>query len=329
MIGRRDFITLLGSAAAAWPLAARAQQGERMRRVAVLMGGDEGDSFMKDRLSWFTQGLAESGWTDRGNVRLEVRWAGGDSRRMQTLAKDLVDLKPDVMFVTTPAATKALQRQTQTIPIIFTGVGDPVAGGLLKNLARPEGNATGVTNFLPSFGSKWLELLKEAAPPVRRIALIFNPDISTGAYFAPIETAAAQLSVGVIRTPYRDAADLVHAIDAFAVEPDGGMIVLPPNPVGSNRALINRLAAQHMLPTINTDRDNTVAGGLMSYGPVAHDLYRYAASYVDRILRGAKVAELPVQFPTKFELTFNLKTAKALGLSVPEALLLRADELIE
>jgi putative tryptophan/tyrosine transport system substrate-binding protein len=233
---RREFISLLGGAAAGWPLAVRAQQGERVRRVGVLFNGDEGDPASKSRLSWLTQDLSDLGWTDGRNLRLDLRWPGGELDRIRMLAKELVDLKPDVIFVSTPAATRALQRQTQTIPIIFTGVGDPVVGGMLKNVARPEGNTTGVTNFIPSIGGKWLELLKEAAPRTSRIGLIFNPDISTGAYFAPIEAAASQFGVTVIRTPYRDAADLVRAIDTFAADAGGGLIVLPPSPVGSNRA---------------------------------------------------------------------------------------------
>jgi putative tryptophan/tyrosine transport system substrate-binding protein len=324
---RRDFIRLLGGAAA-WPLAARAQS-ERVRQVGVLLSGDEGDPASKSRLSWLMQDLSDLGWTDGRNLRLDLRWPGGDLDRIRMFAKELVDLKPDVIFVGNPAATRALQRQTQTIPIIFTGVGDPVVGGMLKNVARPEGNTTGVTNLIPSIGGKWLELLKEAVPRTSRIALLFNPDLSTGAYFAPIEGAASQFAVTVIRTPYRDAADLVRAIDAFVANADGGLIVLPPNPVASNRALINRLAVQYALPVVYSNTENTAEGGLMSYGPDIRDLYRHCASYLDHILRGGKVAELPVQFPTKFTLAVNVMTAKAMGLTIPESFLLRADELIE
>src|SRR6516225_6608380 len=224
---RRDFIAAVGGAAAAWPLAARAQQGERVRRVGMLRGADESD-FQKERVSLFTATLAEAGWIDGRNLRLDVRWAAGDPGRMRTFAKELVDLKPDVLVAQTPAATKALQAVTQGIPIVFIGVGDPVAGGLLKNIARPEGNTTGATNYLPSFGGKWLELLKEAVPNVSRVALIFNPDISTGAYFGPIDAAASQLAIAVARMPYRDAADLDRAIDAFGAGSSGGLIVLPP-----------------------------------------------------------------------------------------------------
>jgi putative ABC transport system substrate-binding protein len=222
-----------------------------------------------------------------------------------------------------------MQRQTQAIPIVFTGVGDPVAGGLLKNVASPEGNSTGVTNYFPSFGGKWLELLKEAVPRISRIGLLFNPDISTGAYFSIVEGAAPQFAVTLLRMPYRDAADLVHAIDAFAAEPNGGLIILPPSPIATNRALVNQLAVQHMVPVIYGDGAQAAEGGLLSYGPVYRELYQRNAQYVDRILRGAKPGELPVQFPTKFELVVNLKTAKAMGLALPDGFLLRADELIE
>jgi putative tryptophan/tyrosine transport system substrate-binding protein len=327
-MNRREFISLIGGAAML-PVAARAQQGERMRRIGVLLGRDESDPEMKSRMSWLTQDLAELGWSDGRNMRLDIRFGAGDIGRIREYAKELVELKPDVLFVQTPAATKELQRRTTTIPIVFSAVGDPVAGGLLKSVSKPEGNATGATNYLPSLGGKWLELLKEAVPAVSRVALIYNPDISTGAYFVALEAAASQFRVSVIKTPYRDAADLVRAIDTFAAETNGGIIVLPPAPIVGNRALINRLAVQHALPVMHTDRSFTAEGGLMSYGIVGRDEYRRSATYVDRILRGAKPAELPVQFPTKFELIVNLKAAKAIGLSLPESFLLRADELLE
>jgi putative tryptophan/tyrosine transport system substrate-binding protein len=327
-MNRREIVALVGGTAV-WPAAARAQQGERVRRIGVLLGRDEGDPEMKSRMSWLMQDLAELGWVDGHNTRLDIRFGAGDLGRIREYAKELVALKPDVLFVQTPAATKELQHQTQTIPIVFSAVGDPVAGGLLKSVSKPEGNTTGATNYLPSLGGKWLELLKEAAPAIPRIALIYNPDISTGAYFNTLEAAASQFRVPLIRTPYRDAADLVRAIDTFAAESNGGIIVLPPAPIAANRALINRLAMQHTLPAMHTDRSFVAEGGLMSYGIVGRDEYRRSATYVDRILRGAKPAELPVQFPTKFELIVNLKVAKAMGLSLPESFLLRADELLE
>jgi putative tryptophan/tyrosine transport system substrate-binding protein len=329
---RRHFVILLTGIAGASilrPPAVRAQQAGRVRRIGVLSGGTEGDPVQKDRVSWIAQGLAELGWAEGRNVQLEVRWGAGDPGRMQTLAKELVGLQPDVILVNTPAATKTMQAQTHTIPIVFNGVGDPVASGVLTNIARPEGNATGVTNYFPSMGGKWLELLKEAVPRVSRIGLIFNPDISTGAYFGALEAAAAQFSVMLVKIPYRDAADIVHTIDAFSAEPNGGLILLPPGPSGENRALINRLAVQHLLPVMVLGSELIAEGGLMSYGPNNRDIARRTASYLDRILRGAKPAELPVQFPTKFELIVNLKTAKAMGLTISESVLLRADELIE
>jgi len=328
MMRRRDFITLLGGAAA-WPVVARAQESGRGRRLGMLMGGDEGDPVFKDRVAAFKGTLADLGWIEGRNLRLDVRWAGRDPESMRVFTTELVDLRPEVIFAPSLAAAKAVQQQTQTIPIVFAGVGDPVAGGLLGSLAKPEGNTTGATNYVPSFGGKWLELMKEAAPRVTRVALIFNPDISIGAYFAPLEKAASELGVMLMKTSYRDAADLVRAIDAFAMSPNGGLIVLPRAPVGSNRALINRMAVERALPSLYGERSFAAEGGLMSYGPDLRDEYRRSASYVDRILRGTKVAELPVQFPTRFDLVINLKTAKAMGLMIPEAFLLRADEVIE
>jgi putative tryptophan/tyrosine transport system substrate-binding protein len=323
---RREFIGLLGGAAA-WPLAARAQQADRVRRVGALLGSDQGDSDANNRLAAFAQRLAELGWNDGRNLRLDVRWGAGDAERMRRFAKELVDLRPDAIFTSSGAATRATQRETQTIPIIFSAVGDPTAGGLLENVAKPEGNTTGATNYIPSFFGKWLELLKEAVPRVSRVGLVFNPDLAVRPnYFEAIEGAASHLSVMLTRIPYRDAADLVRAIDAFGRDPNGSLIILPPLPTSTNRALINRLALEHALPTMFPD---ATAGGVLAYGPDFQEIYREGASYVDRVLRGAKVAELPVQFPTKFKLVVNLKIAKAIGLTIPEGFLLRADELIE
>jgi putative tryptophan/tyrosine transport system substrate-binding protein len=328
---RRQFVLLLTGILGSPMIRAPAvlAQGAGARRIGVLNGGTEGDPLQKERMSWLAQDLAELGWSDGRNVQLDVRWGAGDPERMQMLAKGLVGLQPDVILVNTPAATKTMQGQTHTIPIVFTGVGDPVASGVLRNVARPEGNATGITNYFPSMGGKWLELLKEAVPRVSRVGLIFNPDVSTGAYFAALEAAAAQLSVTLVRVPYRDAADVVRTIDAFAAEPNGGLILLPPGPNGDSRVLINRLAVQHKLPMMVLLSELAAEGSLMSYGPNNRDIFRGAASYLDRILRGTKPAELPVQFPTKFELVVNLKTAKAMGLTISESVLLRADALIE
>jgi putative ABC transport system substrate-binding protein len=329
---RREFIAGLGSAVA-WPLAAFAQQSERVRQIGVLNPGDENSSAAKLYWPLFTQGLEERGWVNGRNLRIEHRWAGGNVDRMRTLARELSDLRPDVIVVTSSRATKAAQEQTRTIPIVFVYAGDPVASGILTNIARPEGNTTGVTDLFPSIGGKWLELLKEAIPRLTRVALIFNPDFRTEFMLTAIEAAAVQYSVKAMRIVVRDSAEIAPAIDAFATEPDGGIIVVPP--VGllpSSVQVINRLALQHRLPTFYNARFLGVAeeGGLMSYGADIPDLFRRGApDYVDRILRGAKPSELPVQFSTKFELVINMKTAKAIGLTIPESFLLRADELIQ
>jgi putative ABC transport system substrate-binding protein len=328
---RRKFITLIGGVAAIWPLAARAQQREGVRRLGVLLFGDEGDPVGKERYSAFVQRLADLGWIDGRNLRIDLRWGTGNTERIGRFAKELVELRPDAIFTGGGATTRAVQRETGTIPIIFAGVGDPADGKFLKNVAKPEGNTTGSTNYVPSFFGKWVELLKEAVPQVSRVGLVFNADLSTtpSRVLVPLQDAASRFAVMVTRIPYRDAADLVRAIDTFGREPNGSLIVLPPVPTDINRALINRLALEHALPTVVGDFRTIAAGGLLAYGPDFRELYVVAASYVDRVLRGAKVAELPVQFPTKFTLVINLKTAKAIGLTIPEALLLRADEVIE
>jgi putative tryptophan/tyrosine transport system substrate-binding protein len=329
---RREFIAGLGGAAASsaiWPLRGGAQQ-PRMRRIGVLMGYDENDRTAKAYFSGFTQGLAELGWTDGRNMRVDVRWAAANVVRMRTFANELIDLQPDIIVVNSAEATKAVQGQTQTIPVIFLMAGDPVGNGIVGNISRPGGNITGFT-YESAIGGKWLELLKEALPRLARVALIFNPELLGGqAYLPLIELAAAQYAVTAIRTPVRNAAAIERAIEAFAGEPNGGLILVPPPLLAAHRELINRLAVQHQLPTIYQDRHFATEGGLMSYGTDIGELFRRGGpSYVDRILRGAKVSELPVQFPTKFELVINQKTAKAMGLEIPPLLLNRADEVIE
>jgi putative ABC transport system substrate-binding protein len=326
---RRDFIAGLGSAAA-WPVAAPAQQAMPMRRIGLLMGYDENDVVGKSYLSSFTRGLAELGWTDGRNLRMEVRWGTANVDRTQRFAKELVGLQLDLIVVNSATATRALQQQTQTIPIIFILAGDPVRNGIVGNISRPEGNITGFS-YESTIGGKWLELLKEAVPRLARVALIFNPELVGGdAYLPSIETAAAQYAVAAIRTPVHNATAIERAIEALAAEPNGGLILVPPPLLLAHRELINRLAVQHRLPAIYQDRYFVANGGLMSYGPDLSEFFRRSGpSYVDRILRGAKVNELPVQFPTKFELVINLKTANALGLEVPPSILLRADEVIE
>jgi putative ABC transport system substrate-binding protein len=319
---RRELITLIGGAAA-WPLAARAQQGQRVRRIGILLRGDPTDRILQG--DW----LAKLGWIEGRNVRFDRRFSADDPDRLRALADELVRLAPDVIVVVSLPATRLVLQRTRTIPIVFSNVGDPVAGGLLQDIARPEGNVTGITSVYQSMGGKWLQLLKEAAPRIARVALIFNSDLVTATHFPSVEVAAEVLDVKAIRAPYRNAAELERAIDTFAAEPNGGLLMVPPPPSGSTRELINRLAVKYRLPTIYPGKEFAAVGGMMGYGTNTVELLGIVASYVDRILRGAKINELPVQFPTKFDLVINLKTAKAIGLTLSEAFLLRADELIE
>jgi putative ABC transport system substrate-binding protein len=325
---RRDFITLLGGTAATWPIALRAQQGDRVRRIGVLAGQTEDEPATRANLAALREGLAKLGWVEGRNLRIDPRFTSGDPDRMRAYAMELVSLAPEVIVTTSAPATRATQGQTQTIPIVFTAGNDPVSNGLLQNTARPEGNTTGFTSTVDSLIGKWLELLKEAAPYITRVALVFNPQTVNAPYFRPIEAAAPLLGVQALKTPVRDPLETVRAIDAFAAEPNGGLLVVPVLPDDSYQMLL-RLAAQHRLPAIYGQRRVVAAGGLMAYAIDFPDNYRRAATYVDRLLRGAKVSDLPVQFPTKFELVINLKTAKAIGLTIPESLLLRADEVIE
>jgi putative tryptophan/tyrosine transport system substrate-binding protein len=326
---RREFITLLGGAVAL-PFAARAQQGARVRRIGLLITGPESDPLYRAYTTALREGLETLGWTQDRNLHVDARFVGGDSKRVGTYAQELVSLAPELIVCSGALQTRAVQQQTGTIPIVFVNVGDPVASGVVKNIARPEGNTTGVTNLFLSVAGKWVELLKEVAPRVARAALVFNPDFPvSGNYMAAIEAAAATTGVKTTRTPFGSATEIERTIDAFA-EPDGGLIVVPPPLAWADRGLILRLALQHRLPVIFDDRLHAVEGALMSYGPDSADLYRHgASSYVDRILRGAKPADLPVQFPTKFELVVNLKTAKAIGLTIPDSFLSRVDEVIE
>jgi putative ABC transport system substrate-binding protein len=325
---RREFITLLGGAAA-WPLAARAQQGDRVRRIGVLTLGDENDVW-KTYVSAFTQALADLGWTEGRNVRMDVRWYGDDINRMQALAQELVGRQPDIILASTTSATVALQRETRTIPIVFAGVADPVASGIVPRLDRPGGNVTGFGYLEASLGGKWLELLSEIAPGLNRAAILFNPDIAPGSIFIPsLETAARSLKVVPIITPVHSDVEIETAITALGREPGGGLVVLPDPFTGLHRAPIISAAARNNVPAVYWASQFARDGGLLSYGPDSVDTYRRAATYVDRILRGAKPAELPVQLPTKFEMVLNRKTATALGLAIPPSILLRADELIE
>jgi putative ABC transport system substrate-binding protein len=330
MIHRRDFITLLGGAAA-WPLAARAQQqGDRVRRVGVLMPGVENDPVAKTYLSAFTQALAGLGWTDGRNVRMDLRWYGGDTNQARALAQELVGLQPDMIVTAGGRATVAVQRETRTIPIVFGAVSEPVAAGLVAAINHPGGNITGFALFETTLGGKWLELLSEIAPGLKRAAFMFNPDTAIGLAFMPsLETAARSLKVEPIIAHIHSDAEIETAIIALGREPGGGLVVVPDAFVAFHQAPIILAAARSNVPAVFWASDFARDGGLLSYGPDAVDTFRRAATYVDRILRGAKPGDLPVQFPTKFEMVLNLKTAKALGLTVPESILLRADEVIE
>jgi ABC-type uncharacterized transport system substrate-binding protein len=328
---RREFITLLGGAAAAWPIAARAQQGERVRRIGVLMATAETDPESPSRVAAFEQGLAMVGWITGQNVRIHYCWAAGEPTRMQVLARELVDLQPDVILASTTPSTAALMRETRTIPIVFVVVSDPVGSGFVASIPRPGGNITGFTNIESSLGGKWIQLLKEIAPRVKRVALMFNPETAPFAayYVRPIEAAAPSLAVEHIAKPIRTEPEIERAITDVGRESTNGLIVLPETFTTIHRKSIILAAARNNVPTIYPFRYMASDGGLIAYGVDLVDLFRRAAPYVDRILRGANPADLPVQAPSKFELVINLKTAKALGLQAPPTLLATADEVIE
>jgi putative ABC transport system substrate-binding protein len=326
---RREFITLLGGAAA-WPLAVRAQQGDRVRRIGVLMGGDENDPVLKTLVPALTQALAGLGWTDGRNVRIDLRWFGDDINRIRALAQELVGLQPDIIVTGSTPATVALQRETRTIPIVFVGGADLVATGIVGRLDRPSGNVTGFPILEASLGGKWLELLSEIAPGLKRAALMFNPDTSTASAFLPsLEMAARSLKVVPITAPVHSDGEIETAIIALGREPGGGLVVMPDGFTTVHRAPIILAAARNNVPAVYWGPVFARDGGLLSYGVDPVDTYRRAASYVDRILRGAKPGDLPVQLPTKFEMVLNLKTAKALGLTVPLTLQAIANEVIE
>jgi putative ABC transport system substrate-binding protein len=325
---RREFIAGLGSAAA-WPLAARAQQGDRVRRIGVLVPIDENDPEGKRRVSAFTQALADLGWTDGRNMRMDLRWGRGDNNRIRALAQELVGLQPDVILAAGTPATAALRRETRTIPIVFGNVADPVAAGIVARLDRPDGNVTGFANNEASLGGKWLELLSEIAPGLKRAAILFNPDTApVSAYMPSFETAARALKVALIPAPVHDDVEIETAITALGREPGGGLVALDLFTL-VHRAPIISAAARNNVPAVSIASDFVRDGGLLSYGADLVDIARRAATYVDRILRGEKPGDLPVQLPTKYETILNLKTAKALGLAVPQSILLRADEVIE
>jgi putative ABC transport system substrate-binding protein len=328
MIGRRAFLTLL-SGAAAWPLAARAQQVEQVRRIGMLFGQTLNDPAVLPRIAAFRQALQQLGWTEGRNLRIDTRWSSDNADDTRKYAAELVGFVPDVIVSSGTIAAVAVQQATRTVPIVFTLVGDPVGGGIVDSLARPGGNATGFMTFEYSLSGKWLELLKEIAPSVKRAAVLRDL-LSTGVgQFGAIQNAAPSFGMEVSPINVRDAGEIERAVAAFARSPNGGLIVTGSTSVAVHRDLIITLAARHKLPAVFSTRLYIVDGGLISYGTEYIDQYRLAAGYVDRILKGEKPADLPVQAPTKYEMVINLKTAKALGLEVPPTLLARADEVIE
>ena len=327
-IKRREFFTVVGGVAA-WPLAARAQQPRQMRIVGVFSGmSSEGQGQVLFQA--FKEQLASLGWTDGRNVRFVYRWAVGDAGNVRAYAAEMVGTKPDAILAMTVPALTALSQSTVSIPLVFTNVSDPVEGGFVKSVARPGGNITGFTSFEYSIGGKWLELLKETVPSLKRVLVLLNQENYTSrALLRTIETASPTIGVHVTSAPVRNIAEIESAIGVFARESDGGIILLP-NPLFQiHQPRIIELAVTHRLPSLHQSRTFPDAGGLMSYGTDFPDLYRRAASYVDRILKGANVAELPVQYPTKYELVINLKAATAIGLTLPPIMLTRADAVIE
>jgi putative ABC transport system substrate-binding protein len=327
---RREFIVLVGSAVTAWPLAVRAQQTDHMRRLGVLFSVTEADAEGQARVAALRLGLLEHGWIEGRNLEIYYRWGGGDSTRLRAYAAELTALNPDVIFAAPSAALAAVQRVTRTIPVVFAQVSDPVGAGFVASLAHPGGNITGFALFEFAVGAKWLGLLKQIAPSVSRVGVIYDPATPSATGFLPlIEAAGRSFGVDVFVHSVRDSNEIEGAISALAAEPNGGLIAMPSPLITGKRDLIISLANKSRLPTIFAFRYYAETGGLMSYGVDNLDLYRRAASYVDRILRGEKPSELPVQEATKFQLVINLKTAKALGLTVPQSLLSTADEVIE
>ena len=326
---RREFITMTG-AAAAWPLVARAQQGDR-RRIGLLLSYAESDPEAQARVAGFREGLQKLGWTEDDNIRIDIRWGASDARVMQRFAKELVEIRPDLILSHNTPTTTTLLQETRTIPIVFAVVSDPVGSGFVASFARPGGNLTGFTNIEPMMAGKWLELLKEIAPRVNRAAFLFNPATAPYAeyYLRPFKAGAASLALEAISAPVRDTSELESAIAAQARAPNGGLVVMTDSFLVTHRAAITSLAARYSLPAVYPFRSFIEEGGLLSYGNDVVDNFRRAATYADRILKGAKPGELPVQAPVKFELVINLKTARMLRLTVPSSLLALADEVIE
>jgi putative ABC transport system substrate-binding protein len=326
---RREFMTLLGGAAA-WPLAARAQPTDRTRRIGVIMGFAEDDPVWQAYLKTLRQRLQDFGWSEGRNIRFDYRFTGESTERMRTAATEVVAMSPDVIFVSTNPVVSAVLQVTRTIPVVFTWVSDSVGSGYVTNLAHPGGNITGFYNYEPALGPKWMGILREIAPAVRRVAFVHVPEITANvAFMRAGEASAAALGLAVSGAGVRNDADLERVLTEFAQEPNGGLIVTPSPLTATRRAVIIELAARLRLPTIYSFRFYAESGGLVSYGIDQTELVREAASYIDRILRGANPADLPVQLPTKYQLVINVKTAKALGLNIPNSMQLLADEIIE
>jgi putative ABC transport system substrate-binding protein len=327
---RREFIGLIGGAAAAWPRAARAQQSDHIRRVGILINDHENDADVQAQLIAFKQELDRLTWSDGRNVRFDIRFSQGDLDQMQELAKAMIASQPDVILVHTTPFVAAVQKETRMVPVVFVNASDPVGSGFVASLPRPGGNITGLLLYEDSIVGKWLEMLKEIAPRTERVAFIANPKVSTYDYFLKVAKQVAQsLAIELVPSPVDTPADIQRAVESIARTPNAGLLFPANVASNANRGLIIALAAQYRLPAVYAFRYITANGGLMSYGVDQTDLFRRAASYVDRILRGEKPADLPVQAPTKFETVVNLKTAKALGLTVPPGLLVGADEVIE
>jgi putative ABC transport system substrate-binding protein len=331
MMRRREFIAGLG-AAAVWPVVARAQQGDRVRRIGVLMSSDENDAVAKAQVSALAQALADLGWTDGGNLRMDLRWGGSDINRIRALPRELVGVRPDIILTNATPTTAALQRETRTIPIVFVNLTDPLASGLVARLDHPSGNLTGFTNYEAPLAGKWLELLSQIAPGLKRAAIMFNPDLAPYAeatYLPAFEAASRALKVAPITAPVHSDAEIETTIVALGREQGGGLVVMQDTFTAMHRAPIITAAARNNVPAVYSRSYNARDGGLLSYGSDPVDTFRRAASYVDRILRGEKPGDLPVQQPAKYELVINMKTAKALGLTIPETLLATADEVIQ
>jgi putative tryptophan/tyrosine transport system substrate-binding protein len=330
-VKRREFIPLLGGAAAAsWSLAAHAQQTERMRRIGMLSTQAEADPEIQARLDGFRHGLQALGWVEGRNLHIDYRFADGRADRVQPLAKELIVLKPELIFAQGTPAVAVLQRESRTLPVVFVHVSDPIGSGFVASLARPGGNLTGVLQYEASITGKWLAMLKEISPTLVRAALVANPKTTPFPYFQRAALALApSLAIEVVASPVQDASDIERVIESFARVPNGGLVLPPDGTTGAHRDLIVGLAARHRLPAVYSLRTFVEDGGLMSYGADQADMFRQAAGYVDRILRGADPADLPVRVPVKYETILNLKTAKALDLAVPPGLLVAADKVIE